>query len=295
MAERSPDAAGLAGIYAANQRYWDSLVEVHVAPEGYDLSKLRNGRGDLGPLVEAELAKLAGDLAGQRVIHLQCHFGADTLSLVQRGAVAVGVDFSPTAIATARDLAAELRLEQRVRFVECNLYDAPELVGEAGTFDLAFVTWGTICWLPDIRAWARVVAGFLRPGGRLYFAEGHPAAFVFDDTAPGDGSHPGWFAPYFEPGPLEIDDPSDYANPTAQLSVSRSFSWMHPLGSVVMALIDAGLVIRFLHEHDGVPWPMFRSLVEDKDGMLRWPDRPWLPLSYSIGAEKSVEATSATR
>jgi SAM-dependent methyltransferase len=286
MAAERSDAAALAGIYAANQQYWDSLVSVHIAPEGYELIGLRNGRGELGPLVEAELAQLAGSLSGQRVIHLQCHFGADTLSMAQRDAVVVGVDFSPTAIAAARSLAAELGLERRARFVECNLYDAPGAVGEAGTFDLAFVTWGTICWLPDIEAWAQIVAGFLRPGGRLYFAEGHPAAFVFDDMVPGDGKHPGWFAPYFEPGPLEIDEPTDYANPSAQLSVTRSFSWTHPLGSVVMALIEAGLVIRFIHEHDGVPWPMFQSLVRGKDGMFRWPDRPWLPLSYSIGAEK---------
>lgn len=286
MAEESPDAAALAGLYAANQSYWDALVDVHLAPEGYDLSKLRSGAGDLGPLVEAELARLVGDLSGQRVIHLQCHFGADTLAMVQRGAVAVGVDFSSAALAAARNLAADLGLAQRVRFVECNVYDAPERVGEAGSFDLAFVTWGAICWLPDIRAWAKVVAGFLRPGGRLYFAEGHPAAYVFDDCVPGDGGRPGWFAPYFEPGPLDIDEPADYANPTAKLAVTRSFSWMHPLGSVVMALIDAGFAIRFLNEHDGVPWPMFRSLVREGDEMFRWPDRPWLPLSYSIGAER---------
>ena len=289
MTEHGSEEGGLAGIYAANLRYWDALVGVHLEPEGYDLSKLRRGEGRLDPLVEAELAQVAGDLSGQRVIHLQCHFGADTLAMVQQGAEAVGIDFSPTAIAAARALAAELGLERRVRFVQCNLYDAPEAVGEAGTFDLVFVTWGTIGWLPDVRAWARVVAGFLRPGGRLYLAEGHTAAWVFDDSVPGDGGRPGWFAPYFEPGPLAIDDVLDYANRTARLSISRSYSWMHPLGSVVTALIDAGLVIRFLHEHDGVPWPMFRCLVKGEDRMYRWPDRPWLPLSFSTAAEKPAE------
>ncbi len=110
--------------------------------------------------------ELVGDLAGLRVIHLQCHFSADTLAPAQRGADVVGMDFSPAAISAARALTAKLGLDERARFVECNLCDAPAAVGEAGAFDLVYTTWGAIGWLPDLRGWARVVRHFLKPEGR---------------------------------------------------------------------------------------------------------------------------------
>ncbi|HVL21124.1 MAG TPA: class I SAM-dependent methyltransferase, partial [Amaricoccus sp.] len=165
------------------------------------------------------------------------------------------------------------------------LYDAPEAVPERG-FDLVFVTWGAIGWLPDIRGWARVVAGFLRPGGRLLLVEGHPAAMVFDDEAPpsADGM-PGFFVPYFDPAALATEE-ADYANPAAPLAHRRTYTWLHPLGAVASALVEAGLGLVSLREHDAVPWRMFARLVGDDAGLYRWPDRPWLPLSYALVAEK---------
>ena len=274
-------------IYAVNRRRWDELVGVHMAPGGYDLAPLRAGAGRLNALEEAELPEAFGPLAGQRLIHLQCHFGADTLTLAQRGATVTGIDFSAEAVRAAEGLASELGLAGRARFVRCNLYDAPAAVGEPGGFDLAFVTWGAITWLPDIRAWARVVAHFLRPGGRLYLAEGHPAALVFDDLAAGPDGMPGWFAPYFARAPIEMDQADDYANREAVLENSREIGFLHPLGDVIAALGEAGLHIRFLREHDAVTWQMFRCLVEGPDGLWRWPDRPWLPLSFSLLAERA--------
>jgi hypothetical protein len=97
---------------------------------------------------------------------------------------------------------------------------------------------------------------------------------------------PGWFAPYFEPGPLILDDPSDYADPNARLVNRRQHAWMHTLGGVVGALLDAGLALRFLHEHDAIPWRMFEILCQGEDGLFRWPDRPWLPLAFSLRAER---------
>ena len=273
-------------MLAANRRHWDELVGIHLAPGGYDLHRLRAGDGWLGPIVEAELATAAPDLADRRVIHLQCHFGADTLVLAQRGAAVVGVDFSPVAIGAARALAAELGLADRASFVECDLYDAPRAVAEAG-FDLAFVTWGAIGWLPDIRGWARVVAGFLRPGGRLLLVEGHPAAYVFDDAAASADGMPGFFVPYFDPAPLAADE-ADYANRQAALDHPRTYTWLHPLGGVASALVDAGLGLARLQEHDAVPWQMFDRLVPGGDGLWRWPDRPWLPLSYTLVAERRL-------
>jgi SAM-dependent methyltransferase len=274
----------LAELFAANRRHWDERTAVHLGPGGYDLAALRNGTRRLSEIEEAELAEMIGPLAGRRVIHLQCHFGLDTLVLAQRGADVVGVDFSPDAIRAAHGLAAELGLT-RARFVECNVYDAPTAVGEAG-FDLAFVTWGAIGWLPDIRGWARVAAHFLAPGGRLYLLDAHPSALVLDDRAKGADGRPGWFAPYFEGEPLVLDEPSD-VDRAARLENSRCYAWMHPLGEIVQAAIDAGLTIRFLREHDAAAWRMFEELVEGADGLYRWPDRPWWPLSFSLLAEKA--------
>jgi hypothetical protein len=109
---------------------------------------------------------------------------------------------------------------------------------------------------------------------------------VLDDAAPGESATPGWFAPYFSPEALVIDDPSDYADETARLTHARTYEWLHPLGGIVTALIQAGLTLRWLHEHDAVPWRMFKLLVQDAEGMYRWPDRPWLPLAFSLRAER---------
>jgi SAM-dependent methyltransferase len=212
----------------------------------------------------------------------------DTLTLAQHGAEVVGVDFSAPAIRAARGLAEEVGLEGRARFVECDVYDAPGTVSEAAAFDLVYVTWGALWWLPDMRGWARVVAHFLKPGGRLYLADGHPVAYVYDDAAKQADGMPGLFVPYFHGEPLLLDDKRDYADETARLENSRTLQWVHPLGEIVTALIEAGLRLDWLAEHDRVPWRMFSILVRDEAGMYRWPQQPWLPLAFSLMATRSI-------
>lgn len=262
-----------------NRANWDERVAVRLGPAGYDLAPLRAGRGRLDAIVEAEL----DPVAGLRVLHLQCHFGKDSLVLASRGAMVTALDFSGAAIDAARALATELGLS--ARFVQADLYDAPVAVQGPESFDLVFTTWGTICWLPDIVRWAQTVAYFLRPGGTLYFADAHPAAYVFDDMAGRDGEgRPGWFVPYFGGEPLVHDDPADYADFDARLANTCQVNWLHPLGSILGALRDAGLRLDWLHEHPRVTWRMFQSLVQDADRCWTWPDRPWLPLAVSLRA-----------
>jgi SAM-dependent methyltransferase len=275
---------------AANRANWDERVAVHLASPAYDLSALRRGDAQLHPIEQREL----GPVGGLKILHLQCHFGRDTLTLAQEGAELVGLDFSAPAISAARELADELGLADRARFVEADVYDALEVIDGHGTFDRVFVTWGTICWIPDVSRWAEIVAAFLKPGGYLYFAEAHPAALIFDDrlASPyggpaGVGGMPGWFAPYFTTGPSRIDDPSDYASDTAQLENSVTYDWNHSISTVVNALIGAGLQLTWLHEHDSVPWQMFTALEPADGGMFRWPENPWLPLAYSLRAGKA--------
>lgn len=264
----------------ANRANWDERVGIHLA--AYDLAPLRAGHGRLNAVEEAEL----GPVEGLRVLHLQCHLGCDSLALAQRGAIVVGLDFSTPAIAAAQHLAVELGLHDRARFVAADLYDAPAAIPEPASFDLVYVTWGAITWLPDIRRWAQIVAQFLRPGGALYLAEAHPAALVFDDAAPLPDGMPGYYAPYFGSAPLVSDDPGDYADENARLRNRTTYTWIHPIGAVVGALRDAGLRLDWLHEHERVAWRMFRQLARDPQGMYRWPGPAWLPLAFSLRAER---------
>jgi SAM-dependent methyltransferase len=268
----------------ANRANWDERVPVHLASAMYDQSGLLAGKGELTPMEEAELPRVAPDgWDGLRVLHLQCHFGADTLKLALRGATVVGIDFSKPAILEARALAERAGLADRARFIHANVYDARHILPEPDSFDVVYTTWGTIGWLPDTVEWARIIAWFLRPGGRLYFADGHPAALVFESRGE---QLPSFAYPYGTPEPIVLDEPDDYADPTAVLENRRTWEWMHPLGETVTNLMDAGLRIDFLHEHYGVPWQMFAELVPGEDGMLTWPDRKWLPLSMSLAATK---------
>ena len=264
----------------ANRANWDERVAMHVASPTYDTAALRAGRRRLHPIEEAEL----GPVEGMRILHLQCHFGMDSLTLAQRGADVVGLDFSPPAIAQAQMLSAELGLSGRSRFVLSDVYDAPMAIAEASAFDIVFSTWGTIGWLPDIERWAAVVAHFLAPGGFLYLADGHPAALVFDDADRRPDGLPGYFVPYFQREAVVTVDPSDYADETAQLENATQHNFQHPMGDVVTALRRNGLQLDFLHEHPAVPWRMFQALVRDAAGMWRWPDKEWLPLSFSLKA-----------
>ena len=271
----------------ANRANWNERVAIHLGPRGYDLSDLRRGQGRFGPIIERELP----DVSGKRVLHLQCHFGKDTLTFAQRGAEVVGLDFSPPAIAAARNLADELGLQSR--FVEADLYDAPTAIAEPHAFDLVFVTWGAICWLPDIRRWAEIVAHFLKPGGAIYLAESHPAAQVFDDRTSLPDGKPGYYVPYFLDGPLIEDDARDYADETAVVSNVRQYVFMHPIASVVTGLIEAGLRLDWLHEHDAIAWPLFSCLTKGRDGLYRWPDKAWLPLAYSLLATHPCRSRAA--
>ena len=162
--------------YEMNRRHWDESAGIHVKSTTgvYRTEDFRNGADILLPLEARELP----DVRDKDILHLQCHFGLDTLSLARRGARVTGVDFSPVAIREARKLSEETGVPGT--FVECNLYDAPDHVD--GKFDGVYVSWGAICWLPDIPGWARIVSHFLRPGGFLYLAEGHPAALALDEA-----------------------------------------------------------------------------------------------------------------
>ena len=264
-----------------NRANWDARAKLHLDTPEYDLTAWREGKGNLSPIEHAELP----DFRGKRVLHLQCHYGRDSLVFAQNGAAeVVGVDFSPVAITQARVIADELGFADHAHFVECNVYDTLDHI--EGEFDLVFTSWGTIYWLPDLGPWGRVVAGALRKGGQFYIADAHPAAFILDDETPEPDGRPGWFMPYFNDEVFTEDQGQDYAGENARLP-GRDHGWNHPLSETLCALTDNGMALNWVHEHDAIVWPMFQRLVKSNDRMWRWPDKRWFPLSWSCLATKS--------
>jgi SAM-dependent methyltransferase len=263
-----------------NRELWDEWTEINVRSAFYDVDGFKRAPTPLDPLVREGL----GELAGLSVLHLQCHFGMDTLRLAREAREAVGVDFSPKAIAFARELAAELGLA--ARFVESDLYALPAVLD--GEFDRVFTSYGAIEWLPDLERWGQIIARYLRPGGVFFIADGHPTMWMFDGDA-ADGFHVRY--PYFRPpAPLEIPPTvGNYADPTAAVT-KPAYSWPHPLSEVVMALVRAGLQIEDLREHAHAVWKPFPFCVEEEaSGERRWrvpPDRPQIPLMFSLRARK---------
>ena len=261
-----------------NRARWDEVVDVHVNSDFYRVVEFKRGETSLDPLILSEI----GDVTGLKLLHLQCHFGLDTLSLARLGARITGLDFSPKAIAAARALAAEAGIE--ARFVEARVEEAPDLAGT--DFDMVFTSWGVLVWLPDITLWAQTVARCLKPGGRLYLAEGHPMTWVFEDRKENYLDNLHVVRSYFLDGAQHWDDLRDYADPSVSLNHHTSNEWQRTLGEVVTALAQAGLRIDFLHEHDKLVWPGIVGM-ERKGRFFQAPDgAPRLPVAYSISARK---------
>lgn len=242
----------------ANRANWDERADVHIEDTtgAYSLAPFLAGEDVLSPIEAAGI----GDVAGLDLLHLQYHIGIDTLCLARRGARVTGLDFSENAIRHAAALAHRAGIE--ARFVLGDVYQAPDRVGDV--FDVVYTTWGTICWLPDIRRWGTTVAALLRPGGRLYFADTHPMI-----------------------QPLAFTANQTYTGDTRQFLATDNFEWIHPLSDILMALIDAGLAIERVGEHEALPWQMFPMMTKGIDRMWRLPaGHPRLPLSLSIVARK---------
>lgn len=270
--------------FAANRSNWDERADIHIRDEAgfYGIEAAVRGESLLSALERPEI----GDLAGLRVAHLQCHIGTDTLALIGLGAAeAVGLDFSPRALVHARDLARRAGLEDRLRFVEGNVYDAPALTG--GGFDLAYVSWGAICWLDDLDLWARAAAGVLKPGGRIYLAESHPAMLMFDETQ----NPPRHGYDYGTPreAPILLEESSTYDGSSAKLVQTRTYEWVHPISRVVNALIKAGFRLDFLNEHEALTWVFFPDMTKGEDGLYRRPaSEKRMPLAFSLGATRAA-------
>ena len=271
-----------------NRKLWDAWTAIHTTGDFYDVRRFRDDPDDVR--IEAWERDEVGDVAGRSLLHVQCHFGLDTLSWARLGAERVtGVDFSAPAIAFARELAAEVGLADRSRFVVSDVYGLPgPLEGE--TFDVVYTGRGALGWLPDLAPWAEAVAGLVKPGGIFYIHEGHPLLWALEDEA--DDLTPGEVRiayDYWGGETLTFPVQGSYADPDADADVDADVEhgWNHSLGEIVTALARNGLRIELLDEKRQLGWPA-PFLVPDGEGHHVWPPGMGgsLPLMYSLRARK---------
>jgi len=266
-----------------NRASWDERAPAHAASADYAVARFVEEPAFISDVIRFDLPRL-GDLAGLRGVHLQCHIGTDTISLARLGARMIGVDFSAASVAEARRLAEKVGAD--VEFVEADVYDTAELLGSE-RFDLVFTGIGALCWLPDVRRWAGVVANLLRPGGRLFMREGHPMLWTLAD--PREDRLLVVEHPYFERAePTVWDEAGTYVQTDATFAHNLTHEWNHGLGEIVTALLEAGMQLTMLVEHDSVPWPALPGQMKRlDDGEWRLIEHPWrLPHSYTLQAIK---------
>ena len=261
-----------------NRRHWDEVLPLHMKAVSYDVSGFKAGRSNLKPVERAEL----GDVRGKTLLHLQCHFGLDTLSWAREGAIVTGIDFSEPAIEAASSLAQALGID--ARFLVSDIYALPDNLD--GQFDIVFTSYGAINWLPDMARWAQVAAHFVRPAGTFYVAEFHPISMIFDDDQHITDLQVRF--PYFaRTEPLRWEGYGDYTDRSAKLKNNVTYEWPHPISEVISAIIDAGLRIEFFHEFPESSYKILPFMEHIGDGMYRLTKGDGsVPLVYSIKATK---------
>jgi 2-polyprenyl-3-methyl-5-hydroxy-6-metoxy-1,4-benzoquinol methylase len=257
-----------------NQQHWDACVDQHMASNFYDLTNFVAGETSLK---EIELA-LLGDISGNSLLHLQCHFGQDSISLARMGALVTAIDFSKTAIARAKELA--VRCGQNIDFHCCNVYDTAQHVQQQ--FDIVFTTYGTIGWLPDIDRWAAVVAQHLKPGGRLVFVEFHPVVWMYDN----DFTHVQYA--YSKGAAIVEESLGTYAQKDSEQRTTN-ITWNHGLAEVISALLAQGLVLDNFQEYNYSPYSCFAHYEPVGPSRYQIPQfGNKIPLVYSLALTKQV-------
>lgn len=230
-----------------NRKSWNEKTQVHVDSDFYDMKSFLAGETSLNSI---EL-DLLGDIKGKRILHLQCHFGQDTISLAKLGASVTGVDLSDAAIAKARELATQMDAD--VSFICCDIYDLPNHLDEQ--FDYVFSSYGTITWLPDLDKWAKLISSFLKPGGKFVFVEFHPVVWMFDDNFEKIGYN------YFNDGAIIESESGTYADRSAEMR-PENVTWNHSMSEVIGSLIAAGLNLQSFNEFDYSPYNCFNKTIE---------------------------------
>ncbi|MBL1213268.1 MAG: class I SAM-dependent methyltransferase [Ignavibacteriae bacterium] len=260
-------------FFEANKKIWNQKTPFHVKSEFYNVEKFKEGAASLMP---TELEELS-DVKGKSILHLQCHFGQDSISLSRMGANVTGVDFSDEAINYAKNLADEL--DTNTKFLCTNIYDLPDILDEQ--FDIVFTSYGTIGWLPDIKKWAEIAAKFLRPGGMFYIVDFHPYIMMLDNEF--EFIHYSYF---YNANPIVDEYEGSYADQNAPIK-NISYGWNHPISEVINSLLSQNLIIKQFNEYPYSHYNCFPNMkaVGDKKYVFKnFEDK--IPYMYSIKAVK---------
>jgi 2-polyprenyl-3-methyl-5-hydroxy-6-metoxy-1,4-benzoquinol methylase len=261
--------------FKSNLKLWNELTPIHAQSDLYDMEGFKQGKSTLESIELEE----AGDVCGKSLLHLQCHFGMDTLSWARLGANVTGVDFSDEAINLARSLSKETGI--KANFICADIYKLPDVMHKK--FDIVFTSRGVLCWLPDLEKWAKLISHFLKPGGTFYIIENHPFMMVFDNSTNAAGLKVS--NSYFhKTQPVRWEPEGDYTDRNAMV-MNPSYEWMHSLSDVMNALIGAGLRIEFLHEFPYINYQHFPFMEEVKPGQWRIKGID-MPLAFSLKAAK---------
>jgi SAM-dependent methyltransferase len=260
----------------ANQTLWNEWTDEHETSPFYDLEGFKEGKERLKSIELEEV----GDVRGKKLLHLQCHFGLDTLAWARHGAVVTGVDLSDRSIVLAQSLSRDWNLP--ATFVCSDILALPDVLDDQ--FDIVFTSYGILHWLRDVERWARVIAHFLKPGGFFYIVEDHPFMRVFSsDPEQGIKVDNPYF---FSEEPYKAVTQGSYA--TDFKGEKRTYYlWDHSLGEVIDSLIGAGLRIEFLHEFPFALRAKFPTMVKGEDGYWRFRrEHNMIPLLFSLKASK---------
>lgn len=255
-------------FFNINKALWDTRLDIHLESEFYDLQAFIQGKSSLHSI---EL-NLLGDVRNKELLHLQCHFGQDSISIAKLGAQVTGIDFSEKSILKARHLAEIMKVD--ANFICNDVYTLPEVLDKK--FDLVYTSYGVINWLPDLDKWAAVIKHFLKPGGKLVFVEFHPVVWMFDDDLNNIAYS------YFNTGPIKEQEIGSYANRQSNVK-TEYINWNHDLSEVFTALINNGLSINHFKEYDYSPYNCWRSAIEIEPSVFRIKHlNNSIPMVYSI-------------
>lgn len=255
-----------------NRKSWNNRTETHIDSEFYDMTSFMQGATSLNS-IETELL---GDIKGKSILHLQCHFGQDSISLSRLGAKVTGVDLSDLSIKKAKELAQELQVD--TQFICCDIYDLENHLNQK--FDYIFTSYGVIGWLPDLDRWATIIHHFLKPGAQLVFVEFHPVVWMFDDDFKLVKYN------YFNDGPIHENEEGTYANKEAEIS-QEYVTWNHSLSEVMTSLINHDLQINSFQEFNYSPYNCFNHTKKiDQNKYIIEHLNQKIPMVYAIKATK---------
>lgn len=263
--------------FETNLKRWNELVSINAKSKSYDLKGFKDGNTSLLPIERKELT----DVDEKKLLHLQCHFGMDTLSWAREGATVTGVDFSENAIGLARSLSKELNLP--ASFIHSNIYDLPRVLNDR--FDIVFTSYGVICWLPDLYKWAEIVAHFTKPGSTFYIIENHPFGNLIDENYKKEFKI-GY--DYFNEGkPYRFDDDYSYAETNEKIKNKTTYDWFHPMQDIINALLKANFKLLFLHEFPCSFFQIHPDMKRRDDGYWEFQTfKRSIPMMFSLKAKK---------